>query len=531
MKKTVALLAVIITAAVFSGCQATPEQPVVVQKDMQQMIEKGMASSETPAQQTTPEAAQTDETAISYAELCAHYGVPERYKASITEGNLTINCDVEIELPSTLKLPMAKVEAGRFSQERVYTLFKALCGDKAMYISPELANKEYYEKQIIEAQANLAAETDKDSVNFYNDLIKSLKEQYEKAPEEIELTPADGTLKTREFQDDTNTISGNRTELFTTSAPFEENAALFYVINDAEYEKDDVHTFIDEYGNTQVIAPASWSRITYEREGRNTEYGPGMAGRILADVTKLSISGGTADNCLLSTTPQQARNTVEALMNETGTGDMVIDSVLLYSSKDAPPPPEVLEHWKEEGITFEDLRPDTQAYVFRLLRKVNGVKVESDSRSSSQTSEEGMDFGKEWYYEWLSIAVDDNGIADLYWEAPLVVTEIITEDTAIRPWSEIEDIFKKMIVIQNEYGANSDTHTTVFDITRVSLTLRRITQRDSFTEGLLVPVWNFFGTRTSQSEGEDARTVDCEDYPFLTVNAIDGSVIDIGKGY
>ncbi len=530
MRKVSAICITILTAAMLlAACQPTPEQPVVVQKDMQQMIEKGMAES--TASQTKAPLQEADPIAMPYAKLCEHYGVPERYKASITEGNLTINCDVEIELPETVKLPMAKVEAGRFSQEQVYTLFKALCDDKAMYISPELANKEYYEKEIIEAQANLAAETDKDSINFYNDLIKSLKEQYEKAPEEIELTPADGTLKTREFQDDTNTIRGNLTELFTTSAPFEENAVLFYVINDAEYEKDDVHTFIDEYGNQQVIAPSSCSRITYEREGWNTAYGPGMQGRILADVTKLSISGGAADNCLLSTTPQQARNTVEALMNETGTDDMVIDSVMLYSNKDAPPPPEVLERWKEEGKTFEDLRPETHAYVFRLLRKVNGVKVESDSRSSSQTSVDGMDFGKEWYYEWLSIAVDDNGIANLYWEAPLVVTEIITQDTAIRPWSEIQDIFKKMIVIQNEYGANSDTRTTVFNITRVSLTLRRISERDSYTTGLLVPVWNFFGTRTSQSKGEEARTVDCEDYPFLSVNAIDGSVIDIGKGY
>jgi len=142
-----------------------------------------------------------------------------------------------------------------------------------------------------------------------------------------------------------------------------------------------------------------------------------------------------------------------------------------------------------------------------------------------------MDVGKEWTYEMLSIAVDDKGIADLYWEAPLVVTDIITEDAAIRPWSEIENIFEKMIVIQNEYAASSNTYSTVIDITRVSLTLRRIMERDSYTKGLLVPVWNFFGTETSQNDGDDPRVQEYDHLPLLTINAIDGSVIDIEKGY
>jgi hypothetical protein len=56
-------------------------------------------------------------------------------------------------------------------------------------------------------------------------------------------------------------------------------------------------------------------------------------------------------------------------------------------------------------------------------------------------------------------------------------------------------------------------------------------ERDSYTTGLLVPVWNFFGTSTSQRDGREPNVSDQGDYPFMTINAIDGSVIDIGKGY
>jgi hypothetical protein len=163
---------------------------------------------------------------------------------------------------------------------------------------------------------------------------------------------------------------------------------------------------------------------------------------------------------------------------------------------------------------------------------VNGVNVNSESGWSSVTSVEGMDYGKEWYYEWLSVAVDDNGIADLYWQAPLVVKEILTEETAIKPWSDIEDIFEKMIVIANEYDANTNKHKTVLDITHVSLSLRRIIERDSYTTGLLVPVWDFYGSFTRPEQELDGLGVsDSEENPVLIVNAIDGSIIDIGKGY
>jgi hypothetical protein len=56
-------------------------------------------------------------------------------------------------------------------------------------------------------------------------------------------------------------------------------------------------------------------------------------------------------------------------------------------------------------------------------------------------------------------------------------------------------------------------------------------ERDSYTTGLLVPVWNFYGTFSFPDE-QDAREVShYEENPVLTINAIDGSVIDLGKGY
>jgi hypothetical protein len=418
--------------------------------------------------------------------------VPKRFATSITEGNLTVNCDVSIELPETGKLPMARVEAGRFSQEQVYTLFKALCGDTPMYLLSEQKDKAYYEKMIMEGQQILAGETDKDFIESMKETIADAEEKYKTAPEHIELKPADGTLETEKLNDDTNTVSGSFTGFYASAAPLEGNAMTFSVKNDPEYEKDDVYTYIDEDGTTVIIAPRSWSQLKFQREGMDTDYGLGRQGSKLKDVTGLSLSGGAADGCILSTTPQQARKTVEAFLKETGINDMVIDSVSLYTNKQILPP-EVIEDMKQQGGYSEDTTPEAHAYVFRFLRKAGGAKVESAGTWSSQSSVEGMDVGKEWDYEIMEIAVDDKGITNLFWQAPLDVKEIMTEDTAIRPWNEIEEIFGKMMIIQYADYINTYDFTYTIDITRASLTLRRIMERDSYTIGLLVPVWNFFG--------------------------------------
>ena len=53
---------------------------------------------------------------------------------------------------------------------------------------------------------------------------------------------------------------------------------------------------------------------------------------------------------------------------------------------------------------------------------------------------------------------------------------------------------------------------------------------------MLVPVWNCFGTFDSADEGEDGQvdtyTGSKDQYTSqLTINAVDGSVIDLGLGY
>ena len=533
MKKTIAFC---LTATVFftllAGCQATPEQPIVVQKDLEQMIQQGMGedSPEQTTQQQTPEQTMA-KPQISYAEVCEHYGVPERFQTTITEGSLTINCDVQVQLPDALQMPMTRVQAGRFSQEQVTALFKTLCGDTQMYIFPSVREKAYYEQEILNCKAELAKQTEDDFIKFYNTLIEDLQEQYEKAPEELEEIPCDGTLQTYELDGGgPGAMAGTRQGLNATSDVHNLNEGKYiYLHNDADYEDTSVYSFEDEFGNTQIVAPVSGSRFEYLRGGNNAHFGLHYGNTKLADVTEQSFSGGEIEDSLLTSTPKQARDIVEQFLKDAGISDMIIDTVVLYSSK-REVPPMLVEDMEERGMVVAEQEPESQAYVFRLVRLVNGVETES-CHQSSETSIDGLSFGKQWYYEEMTVAVDDGGIFSVNWSAPLEITDILTQDTKILPFSDIEAIFEKMIIISNMDKYINPNRKQQMDITSVKLSLQRIMEQDSYTTGLLVPVWNFYGTITSWDNNNEKYINDMEYMPILSINAINGSIIDVYKGY
>ena len=79
-----------------------------------------------------------------------------------------------------------------------------------------------------------------------------------------------------------------------------------------------------------------------------------------------------------------------------------------------------------------------------------------------------------------------------------------------------------------------DTHMDV-EITKVSLTLMRIRDKGSL-QGTIVPVWDFWGTWDWYEPGDGAsdnmrQGANYTTQPMLTLNAIDGNVVNRQLGY
>lgn len=527
-------LAACAAALALCGCQATPDAPIVVGKDNEAMIELALATP-APGAADTPEAGAPDApeagAAEDYAALCARYGCPERWQASFTEadGRLTVQADVAVDLPGTGDMPLARVHAERFEQALVSSLFAALCGETPMYFLPEERPRSAIEADIDSMQRRLR-ELDADSfpdaemaqaVRGYLEAdIKRLSEELAAAPEQTELTRSDGTLQTArtDYGGDTDAASGSYTRLSVSSNPYAQSARTFTVNNDAEYENTDVDVFTDEQGNTQVVAPQSGSTLVYCREARLGEQFL-YNSVVLSDAAEQALSGGHMET-RLATAPAEARAAAEALLGAAGVTDMAVERVELRA----------VGEYEFVSAQAQDLANAPQAYAVRFVRTFAGVPVDTMT-GASESGDNGMSFGRSWRYENLEILVDDGGVLALSWVAPLAVDEVLTASAALLPFSEIETIFGRMMAIQYESVARADYIESLrFDVDRVALRLWRIIDKNSFTDGLLVPVWNFYCTSTTvNTDG----TVEEFAYkaPVLTINAVDGSVIDPNQGY
>ena len=98
----------------------------------------------------------------------------------------------------------------------------------------------------------------------------------------------------------------------------------------------------------------------------------------------------------------------------------------------------------------------------------------------------------------------------------------LTEYTKMKDFDNIMDIFKKMIIIN--YANVPDGEMRVIEIDKIELGLMRVLEPDSQSSGAVIPVWDFYGKINGENYEDSDKT-------FLTINAIDGSIIDRTVGY
>ena len=172
-------------------------------------------------------------------------------------------------------------------------------------------------------------------------------------------------------------------------------------------------------------------------------------------------------------------------------------------------------------------------YVIYYNRTINGVPLTYTMDAGGAL--EDMDSTMEtWAYENLYFYVNADGIDSMSYSNPYTIGEIKTENLSLLPFSEIMNIYEKMMVVTNADNMEYE-NSRVYDIDRIVLGYARIYEpsTDAHT-GLLVPVWDFFGSRKIDSEYDGQTYSDITDYPtwsFLTINAVDGSIIDRSLGY
>jgi len=178
-------------------------------------------------------------------------------------------------------------------------------------------------------------------------------------------------------------------------------------------------------------------------------------------------------------------------------------------------------------------------YTLECLRMVKGVPCASDSGVSDGVLDDY--YSPSWPYEKLTIFINDDGIQSVQWTSPIEVTDILVENSNLMPFSDVMDIFKKMgpvVYVPNDMNNNipyGDEEVAEYGMTvnEIRLELRRVREQNSVKDGLLIPVWSFYGnTWYSTKDGNEVETpISALNSCLLTINAVDGSIIDLLKGY
>ena len=108
--RNILLLCICMLTAALTACQATPDAPIVVQKDMKQMIERA---------DSAPAFAEGDARLV----IRERYGFPAEYDYRTEKGKLQIDVKAGVDVPDVYLMPIVRVAARDFTQEEVSRLF------------------------------------------------------------------------------------------------------------------------------------------------------------------------------------------------------------------------------------------------------------------------------------------------------------------------------------------------------------------------------------------------------------------------
>lgn len=493
MKKAISIMAaILVTAILITGCQSTPEQPVVIQKDMEQMLEK----------------AQDDESGTKVSELEAPKQEHYTFSTSAADGRLTIDVDAPVIIPGGA-LPTVKVGEGSFTQEQVTGFFNYIFPNGGAYsygFGEQVLTKAQIEELILTYKQYIADGTVSENTLYTEEElleeIAALEKQYAVAPETAKENPlSDGTMQRRTTTYGYVDANGKQAyrEVAVNQLGATDGKMMFNVMVPVEMGTDcQAYLIINRTGDDYI--PVNFT-------GSNAQ--------------KVSEEDASAAEGKLEMSYGDAKALCDGFFASGGITDVTLDSAY------------VIDDETRFGPDGQPHPAERYAYRFEYVRTVEGVPVANTSAVPPDDSP-----ALPWGNESIQITIEDDGFGSISWHSVTQPGEIIMADTGVMPFNEVQKIFEKMILISYEGSeelVGRDDTTIHITIDEIALSLVRVREQNADgRNGVYVPTWVFYG---SEQQVNDlgvwyANSVDKPTkYPVLAINAIDGSVIDLSKGY
>lgn len=476
------------------GCQPTPEIDYVKQKDSYAMLEKAATNKDgTKIDEVLVQMGPNPSGAFQDDNQLNMY----KYEATDVSGKVHLKVDAKIFLPDVEYLPIVRVSSSPFTEADVEALYRALLADTITIANDGPMFKGIWQTTLDDLTEQFQSgkyddkyETEEDVLEAMNDVMQRMEKEPEKP---IPASPDYSFHKLSDFFSVAEILGArddrylSKLKVFTSTDPDSVTA-----LTEAEYIRD-----INQYG-----------LLTRSNEAHSTSRGSTIS----------FLWGVLQENNIPLIAPQ-------------------IDEESAYQMAE-----KVMEtaELTEYTCTAKCITPFYQyveditggcpgKYEFIYTRRVNGApETFTNIAVARGTEDEGA--RAQWPYEHIHIYIDDQGVFAFLFYGKSRISEIINPQATLLPFSEIQSVFEKQFFIhcgdyvESRVGEGQRT----YEITEIRLGLQRVFEKDHLVDGLLVPVWSFFGTYTNENGfvyGLDSHDV------WFSINAIDGTVIDLYMGY
>lgn len=487
------LSSVVLVVSMLTGCGKAPESAVVRQKDREVKL-------------SYEEAASRDEL------LRAAIGAPEHYAKEMIDpsGELSILMDAEVDVPDVKDVGVIAVSKHTLTdQAELDRITEALFPDAKIY--------EYYTyrqqtkadlKAKIEELKSYAAAGNLDPYGrgtYENgDYVYDIYDAIEQAEQEYEIAPETRTVPEKLSPH----VSG-----FTAAVEMVDGTLYKYESIGAAPMAMWLQVTRMASGEDGVAAKEpTWTDYQRIRDDRRLQSCPSQ--QEMAGSVRISI--------------EEAKRMAEGWITALGLPDMELFSwgyAIRSTSSDWPSQVDIRIGGENSG-----------GYVLHYTRSVGGVPITYTSQQCSAFEAESMDdemMPMPWGYEDLTFYVSEEGIGQMMFCNQYDMGETQARNVALMPFSEIATIYENMMAVRNadSVGQGSEIKAQTYRIHRITLGYSRIYEPSSAGEsGILIPVWDFFGDVECATQ-EGGYVDEGGDYSYLTINAVDGSVIERELGY
>lgn len=409
---------------------------------------------------------------------------PDKYTAAFSEGNVHVKADADVVIPLAAGFKLYKVTGRTFTQEDYDNVNHVLLKDgklwdrdwKQMEASNGLTREEI-EKKIERLKEDMAGnEKEKlpGKAEDYGEAIAAWEERLKAAPEEPIITEIPAVVYHTENPDEAekNYLTGNVTV----------DGEDYFVALD--------NTFDD-----------NWRWIYFEVRS------PRYQGSYFPMEEKNNIGE--------SISAEEVKKQAQALIEELGFDEFVItgeEYVQAYSYDEAA---------GEEAYS-------EPVYQIHFSRELEGIPVTYTYEPG--TTVEGDE--PSWPYEAIDLVFGKEGLEHFQWTNPYEIEKNGDEYVFLLPFDDIQSVFEKIIIKEYADRYEGVSMEIYCEIDEVRLGYMRVREKGNAKEGTLIPVWDFFGSETIVYSDSQESYVTAGPYEsLLTVNAMDGTVIDRGLGY